>query len=255
MPLEGRGRGRQSKSGEGAVCSSTSSDASCSSSRRFCSSLRIVFLLGQARTDYAEQKLAGSATSGNLEDYEAQLERTREQLGLDGPLWKRYIRYVGNVLQGDFGESYITKVPVTTELKDRLPASLELGLAQLLIGVTIAMPIGVISAIRQDTWLDYVLRVFAILGLAIPVFFPGAHCCCGCRSTSSAGRRRSSRPRTGRSGRIPVVNLKMMSLPAIAGGLAEAAIIMRLLRSQLLEVLRQDYVRTAWAKGLRERTS
>jgi peptide/nickel transport system permease protein len=214
--------------------------------------ITIVFLAGHARTDYAEQKLAGSATSGNIEDYEAQLERTRKQLGLDGPLWERYVRYVGDVLQGDFGKSYITNRTVVAELKDRLPASLELGVLQLALGVTIAIPVAVISAIRQDTWMDYGLRVFAILGLAVPVFFLGPLLLM--LSDDIIGW---TPPLTKTAYRElwqdPVINLKTLLIPAIAGGLAEAAVIMRLLRSQMLEVLRQDYVRTAWAKGLRER--
>jgi peptide/nickel transport system permease protein len=214
--------------------------------------ITLVFLLSQARTDYATQKLAGANTSGNIEDYETQLENTRKQLGLDGPLWKRYIRYVGNTVQGDFGESYITHVSVVEELKSRLPASLELGVIQLAIGVIIAIPIATISAVRQDTWLDYGLRVFAILGLAIPVFFLGPllllfsfEVLGWTPPVTKIGYREVWQD--------PITNMKALIIPAIAGGLAEAAIIMRLLRSQMLEVLRQDYVRTAWAKGLRER--
>ena len=214
--------------------------------------ITIVFFISQARPDYATQKLAGANTSGNIEDYETQLENTRKQLGLDGPIWKRYIRYVGNVAQGDFGESYITSKSVVEELKARLPASLELGVIQLVIGVMIAIPIATISAVRQDTWLDYVLRVFAILGLAIPVFFLGPLLLLF--SVKVIGWT----PPVTKTGYEelwvdPIVNVKALIIPAIAGGLAEAAIIMRLLRSQMLEVLRQDYVRTAWAKGLRER--
>jgi peptide/nickel transport system permease protein len=214
--------------------------------------ITIVFLMSQARTDYAEQKLAGSNTSGNTEDYEEQLQRTREQLNLDGPLWQRYVEYVGNVFQGDFGESYITHESVTSELRDRLPASIELGLMQLIIGIMIAIPVAVISSIRQDSWLDYGLRIFAILGLAIPAFFLGP-----LLLRLSFDVLGWTPPLTKTAYREiwqdPVVNIKMLIIPAIAGGLAEAAIIMRLLRSQMLETLRQDYVRTAWAKGLRER--
>ena len=215
--------------------------------------ITLVFFFSQLRTDYATQKIAGGSTSGNVEDYEAQLERTREQLGLDGPLWKRYLRYVGNVAQGDFGKSYLTNKPVTSELGDRLPASLELGVLQLMIGVAIAIPIAVVSAIRQDTWLDYFLRIFAILGLAVPVFFLGP------LLLLVSDKWIGWTPPLVKTAyqevwQDPVINLKTLLLPAIAGGVAEGAIIMRLLRSQMLEVLRQDYVRTAWAKGLRERS-
>jgi peptide/nickel transport system permease protein len=215
--------------------------------------ITIVFLAGHARPDYATQKVASGSTSGNIEDFEAQLERTREQLGLDGPLWRQYVRYVGHVARGDFGESFLTNRKVTTELKDRLAPSIELGILQIALGVCIAIPIAVISAIRQDSLLDYGLRVFAILGLAIPVFFLGP-----LLLLVAVNWLNWTPPLVPTAyaeiWEDPIANLKMLALPAVAGGLAEAAVIMRLLRSQMLEVLRQDYVRTAWAKGLRERS-
>ena len=215
--------------------------------------ITIVFLAGQARTDYATQKVAVGSTSGNIGDFEEQLERTRKSLGLDGPIWERYLRYIGDVMQGDFGESFLTNRKVTTELQDRLVPSIELGIMQIVIGVAIAIPIAVISSVRQDSWLDYGLRVFAILGLAIPVFFLGP------LLLLASVRWFSWTPPLVPTAYAeiwedPITNLKMLALPALAGGLAEAAVIMRLLRSQMLEVLRQDYVRTAWAKGLRERS-
>jgi peptide/nickel transport system permease protein len=215
--------------------------------------ITLVFLAGNARPDYAEQQLAGGNTSGNVEDYDAALAAVRKQLGTDGPLWERYLRYMGDVLRGDFGTSFLTKRPVTSELSSRLTPSIELGLLQISIALAISIPIGVISAIRQDTWLDYVLRVFAILGLAVPSFFLGTLLLLF--SIKVVGW---TPPVVNVAYRElwedPAANLKMMVLPALAGGLAEAAIIVRFLRSQLLEVLRQDYVRTAWAKGLRERS-
>lgn len=215
--------------------------------------ITLVFFLSQFRTDYATQKVATGSTSGNVEDYERQLDNTRKQLGLDGPVWKRYLRYVGNVAQGDFGESFLTHKKVTAELQDRLAPSIELGILQIFIGIAIAIPIAVISAVRQDTWLDYALRVFAILGLAIPVFFLGPLLLL--ISINWIDWTPPIVPTAyAEIWEDPVQNLKMLALPALAGGLAEAAVIMRLLRSQMLEVLRQDYVRTAWAKGLRERS-
>jgi peptide/nickel transport system permease protein len=212
--------------------------------------ITIVFLFGHARPDYAEQRLA-SASQSEV-DYEASLQAVRRQLGTDRPLWEQYTDFMSSVLRGDFGTSYITKKPVTEEIVSRLGPSIELGLLQILIGVAIALPIGVFSAIRQDTPLDYGLRVFAILGLAIPSFFLATLLLLFCTDVigwipplvSTAYKPLWE---------DPVANLQMMLLPAIAGGLAEAAVIVRFLRSQLLEVLRQDYVRTAQAKGLRER--
>jgi len=215
--------------------------------------ITVVFLAGNVRPDYAEQQLAGGNTSGNVEDYDAALQAVRKTLGTDGPLWERYIRYMGDVLRGDFGTSFLTKHSVTSELSSRLAPSIELGLLQIAIALAISIPIGVISAIRQDTWLDYGLRVFAILGLAIPSFFLGTLLLIF--SIKIVGW---TPPVVNTAYREiwedPAANLKMLFLPALAGGLAEAAIIVRFLRSQLLEVLRQDFVRTAWAKGLRERS-
>jgi len=140
-----------------------------------------------------------------------------------------------------------------TELKARLPPSIELGLLDLVVALTVSIPIGIISAIRQDTWIDYLLRFFAILWLAIPSFYLAVILLIV--SFKVVGwtpplvvTAYHNFPAD------PVKNLQMLALPAIAGGIATGASIMRLLRSQMLEVLRQDYVRTAWAKGLRERT-
>ena len=141
---------------------------------------------------------------------------------------------------------------MTSELRKRLAPSIELGLLQISVAVLIALPIGVISAVRQDSLPDYGLRVFAVLGLAIPSFYLGTLLLLF--SVKVLGW---TPPLVNTAYREiwddPIANLKMMALPALAGGLGEAAIIMRLLRSQLLEVLRQDYVRTAFAKGLKER--
>lgn len=177
----------------------------------------------------------------------------RKELGLDGPLWKQYGRYVGDLLHGDLGKSWLTGRPVLLELKDRLAPSIELALLQVGLALILAIPIGVISAIRQDTPIDYILRLFAILWLAIPSFYLAVILLL--IVTKWFGW---TPPLTTTGWRDffedPVENLKMLALPAIAGGLALSASMMRLLRSQMLEVLRQDFVRTAWSKGLREQT-
>lgn len=212
--------------------------------------ITIVFLTGHARPDFAEQAVASGVS--NAEDYDAALKAVRHELGTDRPLWEQYVNYVKDLARGDFGESFLTHRSVIDELKDRLAPSIELGILQIVIGLIIAIPVAVISAVRQDTWLDYGLRVFAILGLAIPGFFLGTLLLLF--SFRVVGW---TPPLVNTSYREiwqdPIANMKTMLLPAIAGGLGEAAVVMRLLRSQMLEVLRQDYVRTAWAKGLRER--
>ena len=213
--------------------------------------ITLVFLAGHAVPDYAVKSIASGLTGA--ESFEKAKEQVREDLGVNKPLWRQYLEYVGGVLKGDLGDSYLTKRPVLTELKSRMPVSVELGLLMLLVAVVISMPIGIISAIRQDTWMDYVLRFFAILGLAIPAFYLGV-----LLLIFSVKVLDWTPPLTTTGYRDlwedPVQNLKMLALPALAGGLALGASMMRLLRSQMLEVLRQDFVRTAWAKGLRERT-
>lgn len=210
----------------------------------------LVFFTSHVRTDYAEQRAAQGQSS--TKDYQEAIKAIRHQLGTDKPLWRQYTNYLGDLSHGDFGTSFITGHAVTGELKDRLPASMELGVLQITLALLIAVPIGIISAIRQDTWIDYVLRVVTVLGVAVPSFYLGTLLLLF--ATKLLGW---TPPLITTSYREiwqdPVSNLKMMLLPALVGGFAESAVIMRLLRSEMLEVLRQDYVRTAWSKGLRER--
>lgn len=210
----------------------------------------LVFFASHIRPDFAEQRAAQGQSS--TQDYEAAIQAIRRQLGTDKPLWQQYINYVGDVARGDFGTSFITGHSVTGELRNRLPASIELGALQIAIALAIAVPIGIISAIRQDTWADYLLRTVTVLGVAVPSFYLGTLLLLF--FTKLVGWTPPLVPTAYRElWENPVENLKMLFLPALAGGFAQAAIIMRLLRSELLEVLRQDYVRTAWSKGLRER--
>ena len=200
---------------------------------------------------FAEQRAARSLTS--TESFENAVLTIKRKIGTDKPLWKQYGFYLKDVSTFNFGKSLQTQQPVISELKSRLGPSIELGILQILIAGVISLPIGIIAAIRQDSWIDYVLRFSAVLGLAIPSFYLGT-----LMLIVSFKWLNWAPPLTilGYRGFFddPVQNLQMMLLPALAGGFASAAIIMRLLRSQLLEVLREDYVRTAWAKGLRERT-
>ena len=211
----------------------------------------LVFLAGHAVPDYAVRSIAAGLTGS--ENPELAKQQVRHDLGLDKPLWTQYGQYLGGLFKGDLGDSYITKQPVLKEMKLRMPVSVELGLLTVLVAFPLAVVFGVLSAIRQDTWLDYVVRFLSVLGLAIPSFFLGVILLIVVFKGFDWAP-----PLTTTAYRNlwvdPVQNLKQMALPAIAGGLALSAGMMRLLRSQLLEVLRQDFVRTAWAKGLRERT-
>jgi peptide/nickel transport system permease protein len=213
--------------------------------------ITLVFLASHAMTDYATRRVASSLTgAANLEEA---IKQVRHELGTDRALHIQYLDYLSDVVRGDLGDSLLTKRPVLTELKDRLPPSFELGILDLVIALTVSVPIGIISAIRQDSWIDYLLRFLSILWLAIPSFYLAVILLIICFKVigwtpplTVTGYHNFPSD--------PVKNLQMLALPALAGGIATGASIMRLLRSQMLEVLRQDYVRTAWAKGLRERT-
>jgi peptide/nickel transport system permease protein len=208
----------------------------------------VVFMFSHLRPDFAEQRAAQGFSGGR--EYQEALAAIRAELGTDKPVLEQYGRYLWDTMRGDFGDSLATQKPVVVELKNRLGTSIELGILQIIVGLVISIPVGVISAIRQDTWLDYALRFFAILGLAIPSFYMATLMLLFAFNWFGWGP-----PTTTYTGFFenPSLNLQAMILPALAGGFAMGAVIMRLLRSQLLEVLRQDYVRTAWAKGLRER--
>ena len=223
--------------------------------------MTLVFVVTRIGADYAEKRAAAGLTGGT--SYEEQVQQIRRQIGTDKPVFfvtgsgfhldNQYGNFIKDVVQLDFGESLVTHRPVWHEVTTRLPASIELGLIQVFIALTIAIPVGIVSAVRQDSTADYGLRVFAILGQAIPSFYLGV------LMLLAADRWFDwIPPLTGTDYKEiwedPRANLQQMFLPALAGGLAVGAGVMRLLRSQMLEVLRQDYVRTAWSKGLRERT-
>jgi peptide/nickel transport system permease protein len=179
---------------------------------------------------------------------------TRDQLlhalGLDRPLWEQYARWAsGIVFHADFGKSLWQGVPVGEQLAARLPVSFELGLMAMIIGLTIALPVGVYSAIRQDTATDYITRSISILMLSVPAFWVGTIV----TVFPSIWWGWSPPVEYVSFSEDPIRNLKQMLLPAAVLGMALSAVTMRMTRTMMLEVLRQDYIRTAWAKGLNER--
>lgn len=181
--------------------------------------------------------------------YAKDIEELRAKLGLDRPLYIQYFEWVGRVARGDLGESLWTRRPVLEEIGRRLPVTLELAFFATLFAVVIGLPIGIISATRQDTLRDYVSRSAAILGLSMPNFWVATLVIVlpaiwwGWRPVSGFVE----------YSRDPLGHVTQFVLPGFILGVASAAALMRLTRGMLLEVLRQDYVRTAWAKGLRER--
>jgi peptide/nickel transport system permease protein len=180
--------------------------------------------------------------------YAKDLEDLRQKLGLDRPLHVQYLEWAGRALAGDLGESLWTRRPVVEELGRRLPVTLTLGGFAIVFAVAIAVPVGVVSAVRQDTVKDYAARSAAILGLSVPGFWLAT------LVIVLPAIWWGWRPATGFTefGTDRVGFFRQFLLPAAILGIASSATIMRLIRGMLLEVLRQDYVRTAWAKGLRE---
>ena len=181
--------------------------------------------------------------------YGKDLADLRAKLGLDRPIPVQYVDWVGRLARGDLGESLWTRQPVLGELARRMPVTLTLGFLAIVVAVVVGVPIGILSAVRQDGALDFFARSGAILGLSIPGFVQAIVV------ILLPAIWWGWTPRMGFTelAHGPATYLLQFVLPAIILGIASAAAIMRLTRGMLLEVLRQDYVRTAWAKGLRER--
>ncbi len=179
---------------------------------------------------------------------EEQMQIWRAELGLDEPAITQYVKWVGGVLTGDWGTSFWQNEPVTHVIGRALPISIELGLLAIIIGIIISLPVGVISAVRQDTWLDYLGRSISIAGISIPNFFLAILIIIyGARWFGFFPTQVYQNPLDD-----PIANLKQFLPGAFVLGAALSAQNMRMLRTTMLETLRADYVRTARAKGLRE---
>jgi peptide/nickel transport system permease protein len=182
--------------------------------------------------------------------YAPTVEALRHELGLDRPVYVQYLEWMGGiVLRGDFGESYWTRQPILDEFASRFPVTLELAALTIVISVFLGILIGVISAVRQDSVSDYLGRVLAIFALSVPYFglavlvvvLPAIYLRWTPVWTYVSFTAN------------PLENLKIMLVPAAVFGVTRAGPIMRIMRSALLDVLRQEYIRTAWSKGLGER--
>ena len=191
-------------------------------------------------------------------------ESIERMLGLDVPVYVQYARWVGvlpspdpytgesyftGLLQGTFGESMLRDTPITEMILERLPVTIELGVMALIIGQLIALPVGVYSAIRQDTPADYLGRSIAIIGLATPNFWLALMVMIFPAIWWGWSPPMKWVPFT----EDPLGNLGILIIPSVILGTASAAGSMRMTRTMMLEVLRQDYIRTAWSKGLNER--
>ena len=175
-------------------------------------------------------------------------ELIEKALGFDKPIYIQYFSWIGAALTGDLGRSLWQNVPVSEQLAATLPITFELGLLALIVALTTAIPIGIYSAIRQDTAWDYITRSFSLLMLAIPSFWLGTLV----MIFPSVWWRWAPPLDYTPFFEDPIKNLSHMLIPAVLLGLSMSAVTMRMTRTMMLEVLRQDFIRTARAKGLKE---
>ena len=220
----------------------------------FLVSILVFFLVDLMPGDGVDAMLAQGGV-----DMEFDREALEALLGLDAPKIVQYGRWLGvapqkdgefrGVLQGDFGVSWRERIPVIKLLSLKFPVTIELGILALLIAESIALPIGILSALRQDKWPDYVARSIAILSISLPSFWVGTMVIVipsilwGYMPPIMLIRFFDD----------PIGNLKMFLVAAVVLGLSMTGMTMRMTRTMMLEVLRQDYIRTAWSKGLREK--
>jgi len=188
----------------------------------------------------------GSETSGVQQK---QIQQIRQELGLNQPVVIQYLSWIGGALRGDFGKSYTQRRPVWDILRERFPRSMELAILTLALALVWAIPLGVISAVHQNRPIDYLARIASLSGLSLPLFVTGALILYGLVRVFHWIPPLEFVPFS----ESPVENLKQLIWPALAQAYYISAPITRLTRSQMLEVIRQDYVRTARAKGLAER--
>ena len=189
-------------------------------------------------------------SEGDASFTQEELEALRQELGTNRPLVVQYVDWVGGLAQGDLGTSYWRKgLPVWELLGERVPRTLQLAIMAILIAVIFAVPLGVISAIKPDSIIDYFSRVIALVGISIPTFFAGI------LVVLVLSRGFGWLPPLGYTElwEDPWTNLRQMFLPALALGFYDMAFIARVTRSSMMEIIREDYMRTARAKGLAER--
>ena len=199
----------------------------------------VFFAMRIVPADPAEVVLGDYATPAAIEAF-------RIQMGLDKPLMEQYFSFLSGLLQGDLGRSLVTNQPVADQIFSLFPYTLSLALAALLDGAAIGIPLGVTTAVYRNTWLDSAGRFFALIGFSMPAFYLGILLLLG----FSLGLGWFPIMHTIRTGTLSE-HLYKLVLPAFSLGIIQAAYITRLTRSSMLEVMSQDFVRTARAKGLR----
>ena len=192
--------------------------------------------------DIVALRYAGSSVPQDI------IDKERAILGLDKPMWAQFGDWMNQIAHLDFGQSLWTGHAVIDEVWTRLPLSLELAVIATAFAVSFAVPLGVLAAVKQDSWVDYGIRIFSVGGLAMPSFWIGIMLVLFTITFIGWAPPLVFTPFLD----DPVANLSQMILPAISVGYRYSAVSMRMTRSTVLEVLREDYVRTARAKGLRE---
>ena len=207
----------------------------------------VVFLIMRVIPGDVTLLILGGDQTGRIDPQ--QLAAMRHQLGLDQPLAVQFGAWLWGVLRLDFGTSLWTGQPVIEEVLIRLPLSLEVAILATIVSVLLAIPLGMLAAVRQDTWVDYVIRVGSIGGQAIPSFWVGILVILFLVIYFGWGPPLEFTP----PWVDPWANFQQLVWPVLTIGYRYAAVTTRMTRSTVLEVLREDYIRTAWAKGLRER--
>lgn len=200
----------------------------------------IVFLMVRAIPGNVAYVLLGPNAT------QEQVAVVQKQLGLDEPIWNQYRIWVGGILRGDLGESWINDYPVSSLIRAKFPATAALAIGALLVALLLSFPIGIISALHEGSWLDRVARMYTSLGLGVPTFWLGI------LLVLAFSLRLKWLPPSGYVPFMqhPLASFKMLILPSLTLGIYLSAIFARFLRSSMLDVLGQDYVRTATAKGL-----
>jgi peptide/nickel transport system permease protein len=206
-----------------------------------------VLIAGLLRLQPGDVVMARLSESGYLTQED--VDKMRADLGLDKSFPVQYAEWVGGLLQGNLGVSLWTGRDVLTTLVTRSRVSIQLALMAMIVAVLTAIPLGIVSAVRQDSWLDYVARMFSITGLSVPDFFLATMLLYVLSVWVGWLPDFGYTP----PWEDPWANIQAFIFPSLIVGYRFSAISARMTRSAMLEVLRQDYVRTAWAKGLRER--
>ncbi len=211
----------------------------------------VFFLLRAIPGDVCEVRLAGSG----LYVDEAEIELCREKLGLAKPLIAQFFDFITGYFTWNLGDSMWTGKPVTEEIGIRFPLSLQVAIMATVVAVVFAIPLGAISAIKQDTWIDYAVRTFSIAGIAMPSFWLGILIILGLLIGTQHFFGTPWMPPIDYVSVLedPMRNLSQLIWPAVATGYRYSAVATRMTRSALLEVLREDYIRTARAKGMVEK--